>query len=104
MQSFAEALCISQSSLSQLMRECFGDTPNGLINHPVVLEIKALLSHSQLPIGRVAEHLCFEDASCLCRHFRRHTGQSLTGYRRASQSGITAVQTAALELQQATPR
>nr|WP_295568015.1 helix-turn-helix domain-containing protein [uncultured Stenotrophomonas sp.] len=100
----AEALCISPFYLSQLTRECFGETPNALIDRQVVLELKALLSYSELPIGRIAERLCFEDASYLCRYFRRHTGQSLTGNRCAGQGGINAAQTTALELKRAVPR
>ncbi len=33
-------------------------TPKALIDRQVVLEIKALLSYSELPIGRIAERLC----------------------------------------------
>ena len=69
----------------------------------MVLEIKALLSYSELPIGRIAERLCFEDASYLCRYFRRHTGQSLTGYRRAGQ-GAGGMRTAVPALRAADPR
>lgn len=103
-QSYAEALCITPFYLSQVTRECFGETPKALIDRQVVLEIKALLSYSELPIGRIAERLCFEDASYLCRYFRRHTGQSLTGYRRAGQGGISAIRTRAPVLRQADPR
>ncbi len=103
-QSYAEALCITPFYLSQVTRECFGETPKALIDRQVVLEIKALLSYSELPIGRIAERLCFEDASYLCRYFRRHTGQSLTGYRRAGQGGISAIRTRAPVLRRADPR
>ena len=54
-QSYADALCITPFYLSQLTRECFGETPKALIDRQVVLEIKALLSYSELPIGRIAE-------------------------------------------------
>lgn len=70
----------------------------------MVLAIKALLSYSELPIGRIAERLCFEDASYLYRYFRRHTGQSLTGYRRAGQGDASGTRTAVPELQPADPR
>lgn len=103
-QSYAEALCITPFYLSQLTRECFDETPKALIDRQVVLEIKALLTYSELPIGRIADRLCFEDASYLCRYFRRHTGQSLTGYRRAGQGGTSAIRTAAPALRPAGPR
>jgi len=103
-QSYAEALCITPFYLSQLTRECFDETPKALIDRQVVLEIKALLTYSELPIGRIAERLCFEDASYLCRYFRRHTGQSLTGYRRSGQGGTNVIRTAAPVLRRADPR
>ncbi len=103
-QSYADALCITPFYLSQLTRECFDETPKALIDRQVVLEIKALLTYSELPIGRIAERLCFEDASYLCRYFRRHTGQSLTGYRRAGQGGTSATRTRAPVLRPADPR
>nr|WP_329888512.1 helix-turn-helix domain-containing protein [Stenotrophomonas sepilia] len=75
--------------------------PKALIDRHVVLEIKALLSYSELPIGRIAERLCFEDASYLCSYFRRHTVQPLTGYRRAGQGGASGTPTAVSELRTA---
>ncbi|KOQ75260.1 hypothetical protein ABW44_07155 [Stenotrophomonas maltophilia] len=90
-------LAEGQGVLSQLTRECFGQTRKALIDHQVVLEIKAWLSYSELPIGRIAERLCFEDASYLCRYFRRHTGQSLTAYRRAGQGLASGIRTAVPE-------
>lgn len=103
-QSYAEALCITPFYLSQLTRECFGQSPKALIDRQAVLEIKAWLSYSELPIGRIAERLCFEDASYLCRYFRRHTGQSLTAYRRAGQGIASGIRTAVPELRPAGSR
>lgn len=103
-QSYAEALCISPFYLSQLTRECFDQTPKALIDRQVVLQIKALLTYSELPIGGIAERLQFEDASYLCRYFRRHTGQSLTGYRRAGQGGASGKRTAEPAPRPADPR
>lgn len=79
---YADALSISPFYLSQLSKELFNDTPKGLIDRQVTLEIKALLSYSDLAIGQIADRLHFADPSYLCRYFKRQTGVSLSGYRR----------------------
>ncbi|MCF5232206.1 MULTISPECIES: helix-turn-helix domain-containing protein [Pseudomonas] len=79
---YADALSITPFYLSQLTKAFFNDSPKGLIDRQVTLEIKALLSYSNLAIGRVADALNFADASYLCRYFKRQTGVSLSGYRR----------------------
>lgn len=79
---YADALSITPFYLSQLTKAFFNDSPKGLIDRQVTLEIKALLSYSHLAIGRVADALNFADASYLCRYFKRQTGVSLSGYRR----------------------
>lgn len=56
-----------------------------MIDRQVILEIKALLSYSQLAIGQIADKLSFEDPSYLCRYFKRQTGLSLTRYRQHEQ-------------------
>ncbi|UVM57956.1 helix-turn-helix transcriptional regulator [Pseudomonas sp. B21-012] len=82
---YADALSITPFYLSQLTRAFFNDSPKGLIDRQVTLEIKALLSYSDLAIGQIADRLNFADASYLCRYFKRQTGVSLTGYRRHEQ-------------------
>ncbi|MCU1766478.1 AraC family transcriptional regulator [Pseudomonas protegens] len=79
---YADALNITPFYLSQLTKAFFNDTPKGLIDRQVTLEIKALLSYSDLAIGRVADELNFVDASYLCRYFKRQTGISLSRYRK----------------------
>ncbi|MGO3712989.1 helix-turn-helix domain-containing protein [Alcaligenes aquatilis] len=90
---YADALNITPFYLSQLSKEFFNDSPKVLIDRQVVLEIKALLSYSQLAIGQIADQLSFEDPSYLCRYFKRHTGLSLTRYRQHEQAraGVVAI-------------
>ena len=78
---YADALAITPFYLSQLSKAFFNDTPKGLIDRQVTLEIKALLSYSTLAIGQIADTLNFADASYLCRYFKRQTGVSLSYYR-----------------------
>lgn len=79
---YADALNITPFYLSQLTNAFFNETPKGLIDRQVTLGIKALLSYSDLSIGRVAEELNFADASYLCRYFKRQPGVSLSLYRK----------------------
>lgn len=82
---YADALNITPFYLSQLTKEFFNDSPKTLIDRQVILEIKALLSYSQLAIGQIADQLSFEDPSYLCRYFKRQTGLSLSRYRQHEQ-------------------
>ena len=81
-QFYANLLAVTPSYLSQLTRQFYNETPKGLIDRQVTQEIKALLSYSQMPIGHIADQLNFDDASYLCRYFKRQTGQALSAYRK----------------------
>lgn len=57
------------------------DSPKDLIERQVILEIKALLETSDMSVKEIAEKMNFDDASYMCRFFKRHTGVSFTTYR-----------------------
>ncbi|WP_404478878.1 helix-turn-helix domain-containing protein [Sphingobacterium sp. ML3W] len=57
------------------------DSPKGLIDRQVTLEIKALLRSTDLSIKEIAYRLNFEDSSYLTRYFKKQTGMTLTQYR-----------------------
>ncbi|SEI03578.1 transcriptional regulator, AraC family [Rheinheimera pacifica] len=84
---YADALSITPFYLSQLTKEFFNHTPKELIDRQLTLEIKALLSYSNLAIGQIAYKLHFADASYLCRYFKRQTGLSLSCYRQDGEAG-----------------
>ncbi|HHR6221833.1 TPA: helix-turn-helix domain-containing protein [Providencia alcalifaciens] len=48
----------------------------------MVLEIKAQLERGILSIQGIADELNFEDTSYLCRYFKRHTGMTLSEFRK----------------------
>lgn len=79
---YAQKLCITPFYLSQLTKKFFNESPKNLIDRQVILEIKSLLIYSNLSIGQIAEKLYFEDASYLCRYFKRQTGVSLSDFRK----------------------
>ena len=78
---YANALCITTTYLYKVCRKVLGFSPKEEIDQLTVFEIKSYLAHTDLPIKRIAEELHFEDASYMCRYFRRLTGVSPADYR-----------------------
>ena len=78
---YADALCITTTYLYKVCRKVLGFSPKEEIDQQIVFEIKNYLTNTDLPIKRIAEELHFEDASYMCRYFRRLTGVSLADYR-----------------------
>ncbi|HHE6468420.1 TPA: helix-turn-helix domain-containing protein [Providencia rettgeri] len=79
---YAEQLSITPFYLSKISQSFFKDSPKALIDRQVILEIKALLEIGHLSIKQIADELNFEDTSYLCRYFKRHTGMTLTGFKK----------------------
>jgi AraC-like DNA-binding protein len=79
---YADKLNITPYYLSQISKDFLKDSPKGLIDRQVILEIKALLRTTELSIQQIADHLCFEDTSYMARYFKRQTGITLTAYRK----------------------
>lgn len=78
---YADKLCITPFYLSQLTKGFMNDTPKGLIDRQVILEMKSLLLNTDISIKAIAEALHFEDTSYMNRYFKRHTGVALSEYR-----------------------
>lgn len=78
---YADKLCITTSYLNKLCRKVLHASPKEMIDRLVVSEIKACLINTDWSVKRIAEELHFEDASYLCRYFRRLTGMSPIDYR-----------------------
>lgn len=81
---YANELNITPFYLSQITKVFLNDTPKDLIERQVILEMKMLLETTDKSIKEIAENLNFEDASYMCRFFKRHTGISFTKYRKHS--------------------
>ena len=79
---YAKQLAITPFYLSQIVKDFFNDPPKALIDRQVVLEIKAQLERGILSIQGIADELNFEDTSYLCRYFKRHTGMTLSEFRK----------------------
>lgn len=79
---YADKLNITPYYLSQITKIYLTDAPKDLIDRQVILEIKALLTSTDISIKEIADQLNFEDTSYLGRYFKRHTGMTLSKYRR----------------------
>lgn len=78
---YADKLCITPYYLSRITHRTFGVTPKELIDRQIMMEIKALLTSSELTIKEIANHYHFESSSYLGRFFRRRIGMTPSEYR-----------------------
>ncbi|MFS2871679.1 helix-turn-helix domain-containing protein [Phocaeicola dorei] len=78
---YADRLCITTSYLNKLCRKVLQVSPKDMIDRQTVSEIKACLTNTDWSVKKIAEELHFEDASYLCRYFRRLTCMSPIDYR-----------------------
>ncbi len=80
-QFYADKLCITPYYLSLVTRRVFDVSPKELIDRQIVMEIKSLLTSTELTIKEIAAQYNFESSSYLGRYFRRHTGMTPLQYR-----------------------
>lgn len=78
---YAEALNITPDYLNKVCRRAYGSSPKSLIDQQLIVEMKELLTDTQLSVAEIAVRFRFEDASYLCRFFRRMTGCSPQEFR-----------------------
>ncbi|WP_327858327.1 helix-turn-helix domain-containing protein [Acinetobacter guillouiae] len=79
---YAQALNISPYYLSQLCKQFFNDSPKTLIDRLVIVNLKQRLKMNTLSIQVIADQMHFNDASYMCRYFKKHTGYTLRQYRK----------------------
>lgn len=78
---YADRLCVTPYYLSKITYRIFQVSPKELIDRQLIMEIKAILTTTDLTVKEIAHHFNFESASYLGRYFRRHTGMTPLGYR-----------------------
>ncbi len=79
---YANALSITPDYLNKVCHRAYGITPKAFIDQQIILEIKSYLLETTLTVAEIAERLNFEDASYMCRFFRRKTGLSPLEFRK----------------------
>lgn len=78
---YADKLCITPYYLFCITKRTYGVSPKELIDRLIVMEIKSLLTTSELTVKEIVERFNFESSSYLGRYFRRHTGMTPSEYR-----------------------
>lgn len=78
---YADKLCVTPKHLTEMVREVTGKTASDLITEAVVLEAKALLQTTMLPMHQIADRLHFADQFAFSRFFKKSTGLSPTAYK-----------------------
>jgi AraC family transcriptional activator of pobA len=81
---YADKLCITTYYLSTITSEVMQDSPKGLIDKQIIMEMKAILKTTNTPLKTLAEEMHFEDTSYMSRFFRRHTGLSPSEFRNSN--------------------
>lgn len=79
---YADQLNISPYYLSTITSGIMKDSPKGLIDKQLILQLKSYLINTDLPLKSIAEKLNFEDNSYMNRYFKRHTSMTLNEFRK----------------------
>lgn len=79
---YADALAVPPAALSRALTEVTGRSTKELITDRVMLEAARLLRFTDLTVGEISHRAGFTDPLYFSRAFKRHTGESPTGYRR----------------------
>lgn len=80
--SYADMMSITPKYLNNIVQGVTGHTAKTIIDHFVVLQLKAALRTGSRSLKEVAWEFHFSDQSFFCRYFKRHTGMSPQTFRR----------------------
>jgi AraC family transcriptional regulator, transcriptional activator of pobA len=80
-QEYADLLSVTASHLNETIKEITGQTAKEHIKERQILEIKRMLSHTDLNVSEIAYQLGFEDQSYFSRFFRKNTGLTPNEFR-----------------------
>lgn len=83
---YADALNITPEYFYKVCRRVYDVSPKQLIDQQLAVEIKTCLADTDLSVKEIAERLCFDDDSYMCRFFRRMTGMSPLQFRNGTQT------------------
>lgn len=78
---YADKMSITSDYLYKLVYRMDGISPKEVIDRQLIITLKTYLQYTDLSIKNIANELNFEDASYMCRFFRKMTGLSPNQFR-----------------------
>jgi AraC family transcriptional regulator, transcriptional activator of pobA len=78
---YADTLAMPPAALSRALTRATGSSTKELVTDRVMVEAARLLRFSDLTAGQIAHRVGFSDPLYFSRAFKRHYGESPTGYR-----------------------
>jgi AraC family transcriptional regulator, transcriptional activator of pobA len=78
---YADTLAVPPAALSRALTRATGSSTKELVTDRVMVEAARLLRFSDLTAGQIAHRVGFSDPLYFSRAFKRHHGESPTGYR-----------------------
>lgn len=85
MQDYADILCRSPKTLSNLFASCGLPSPLRVIHERIEAEAMRLLLYTRKSAKEISAILGFEDLAAFSRFFKKMTGESLSDYRKRGQ-------------------
>jgi AraC family transcriptional regulator, transcriptional activator of pobA len=82
--AYAERIGVTPGYLTEAVKAATGRTPSQLVRQARTQEAQRLLAKTELTVRQVANRVGFDDPAYFCRFFRRETGVSPGGFRRAA--------------------
>ncbi len=79
--SLASIACLSPTQFKTLFKQQIGQTPKQYLTQMRIERAKALLRHTDTPIGLIAEQVGYQDFSAFSRRFQQITGQPPRAWR-----------------------
>jgi len=86
-EDFAARLKVPSLQLNQLCRALCGQSALQVVHQRLLLEARRNLVYTRMSIGQLSDSLGFSDPTYFARFFKRLSGQTPNGYRRAVQPG-----------------
>ncbi|PWG82015.1 AraC family transcriptional regulator [Pararcticibacter amylolyticus] len=78
---YAQKICITSGHLNDIIKSRYGISAKKYITERTLLEAKRLLKYTDMSIGQIAIHLCYENTSFFARSFRNGTGETPLEFR-----------------------
>ena len=79
---FSKKLAVSSKTLNNVVKHCTGQTAKQVIDERLVLEIKRLLSYSELSAKEIGYQLGFDEPTNMGKYFKKHTGTTPAIFRK----------------------